>query len=180
MCLAKTDITPSIDKNQHQQDLAIVSLTTVISFQKIINNKILNRLLDFSALIVNWLVWRCSLWPSVGYQTEFLIGKNPKISVSSLADAKWGPVPGDISGQLPYYFQAYFTQLWFLLYIKFFCTPQINKVVRKNLITVLSKSFLVHQSWIVFLAFTTTEEKISEKKGFCDKRKEQIYFCKSY
>lgn len=35
----------------------------------------------------------------------------------------------------------------------FSCSLQINKVVRKNLITVLSKSFLVHQSWIVFSRF---------------------------
>ena len=62
------------------------------------------------------------------------------------------------------------------VYKEFFCTPQINKVVRKNLITVLSKSFLVHQSWIVFLAFTTTEEKISGKKAFVTKGKNKSIF----
>ena len=93
--------------------------------------------------------------------------------------AKWGLVPGDISGQLPYYFLAYFKQFGILRKKRncFSCPFQINKVVRKNLITVLSKSFLVHQSWIVFSPFDYNKrlrkKSLSKNAVFLKERKQK-------
>ena len=100
-------------------------------------------------------------WPLIGQ-----CFRNPGFSLAVSdheSSAKWVLVPRDISAQLPYYFQAYFTR-FFQERIPLILLP--SDVIRKNQITVLSKSFLVNQSWNVF---SRSPQDRTGEKSYLDK-----------